>query len=89
MPSGKTPKRVSSPVEDKEDENEEEGNGAGTGEENEEEKEEEGGTGEEMVLKADNENFSTHDDYFEFDGYGNLRSYANINDALEMYEDVL
>ena len=49
-PSGKTPKRVSSPVEDKEDENEEEGNGAGTGEENEEENEEEGngaGTGEE------------------------------------------
>ena len=43
----------------------------------------------EILMKADNENFSTHDDYFEFDGYGNLRSYANINDALEMYEDVL
>ena len=43
----------------------------------------------EILMRADNENFSTHDDYFEFDGYGNLRSYANINDALEMYEDVL
>lgn len=42
----------------------------------------------EILMRADNENFSTHDDYFEFDGYGNLRSYANINDALEMYEDV-
>lgn len=42
----------------------------------------------EILMRADNENFSTHDDYFEFDGYGNLRSYANINDVLEMYEDV-
>lgn len=38
----------------------------------------------EILMKADNENFSTHDDYFEFDGYGNLRSYANMNDILEM-----
>lgn len=43
----------------------------------------------EILMKADNENFSTHDDYFEFDGYGNLRSYANINNVLEMYEDVI
>ena len=42
----------------------------------------------EILMRAKG-GFSTHDDYFEFDGYGNLRSYADINDVLEMYEDVI
>ena len=42
----------------------------------------------EILMMAEGE-FSTHDDYFEFDGYGNLRSYADMNDVLEMYGDVM
>lgn len=42
----------------------------------------------EILMRAGG-NFNTYDDYFEFDGYGNLRSYADINDVLEMYEDVM
>ena len=34
-------------------------------------------------------NFNTHDDYFGFDDSGNLQSYANINDVLEMYKYVM
>ena len=42
----------------------------------------------EILMRAEG-NFSTHDDYFTFDDSGDLRSYANINDVLKMYEDLI
>ena len=41
----------------------------------------------EILMRVEG-NFNTHDDYFGFDDSGNLKSYANINDVLEMYEDI-
>ena len=42
----------------------------------------------EILMRAEG-NFSTHDDYFTFDDSGDLISYANINDVLENYEDII
>lgn len=42
----------------------------------------------EILMRAEG-NFSTHDDYFEFDESGDLRSYVNINDVLEVYNGVI
>jgi len=42
----------------------------------------------EILMRAEG-NFSTHDDYFAFDDSGDLISYANINDVLENYEDII
>ena len=42
----------------------------------------------EILMRAEG-NFSTHDEYFRFNGTGDLISYATINDVLEMYKDVM
>ena len=42
----------------------------------------------EILMRAEG-NFSTHDDYFEFDESGDLRSYVNINDVLEVYNGII
>ena len=33
--------------------------------------------------------FSTHDDYFEFDESGDLRSYSTIDSVLEVYNGIV
>ena len=42
----------------------------------------------EILMRAEG-SFSTHDDYFEFNGTGDLISYATINDVLEVYNGVM
>lgn len=40
------------------------------------------------IIRMTRNNFDVSDKYFEFDGYGNLRSYDNIDEILEFYHDV-
>ena len=40
------------------------------------------------ILNKTKVGFNISDSYFEFDGLGNLRSYATIDEALEVYDDV-
>ena len=42
----------------------------------------------EILMRAEGD-FSTHDNYFKFNGTGDLISYATINDVLEMHKDVV
>ena len=42
----------------------------------------------ELLFRVETGRFSTNDDYFEFDGYGNLVSYDDIDVLLERYDDI-
>lgn len=40
------------------------------------------------IIRMTRRNFNLSDNYFEFDGYGNLKSYDEIDELLELYHDV-
>ena len=40
------------------------------------------------ILEKTKNNFNVTDSYFEFDGYGNIKSYSTIEEVLEMYDDI-
>lgn len=42
----------------------------------------------EILMRAEGY-FSTHDDYFEFDESGDLRSYSTIDSVLEVYNGIV
>ena len=42
----------------------------------------------EILMRAEGY-FSTHDDYFEFDESGDLRSYATVDNVLEVYNGIV
>ena len=42
----------------------------------------------EILMRAEG-NFNTHDDYFEFDESGDLRSYTTIDSVLEVYNGIV
>lgn len=44
-------------------------------------------TASQLLIMTKN-NFNIDDSYFEFDGYGNLKSYSTLDEVLEMYDDV-
>lgn len=42
----------------------------------------------EIIMMTKGDDFNLKDPYFEFDGYGNLVSYSNLEDLLDSYDDV-
>lgn len=42
----------------------------------------------EIIMMTKGDDFNLNDPYFEFDGYGNLVSYNNLEDLLDLYDDV-
>lgn len=42
----------------------------------------------EIIMMTKGDDFSLKDPYFEYDGYGNLVSYSNLEDLLDLYHDV-
>ena len=43
----------------------------------------------EIIMMTQGDDFNLNDPYFEFDGYGNLVSYSNLEDLLDLYDDML
>ena len=41
-----------------------------------------------QLVRMTKNNFDLNDGYFEFDGYGNLKSYEELEDVLDLYDDI-
>ena len=41
-----------------------------------------------QLVRMTKDNFDLNDEYFEFDGYGNLKSYEELEDVLDLYDDI-
>ena len=41
----------------------------------------------EIIMMTKGDDFNLNDPYFKFDGYGNLVSYSNLEDLLDLYDD--
>ena len=41
-----------------------------------------------QLVRMTKDNFNLNDGYFEFDGYGNLKSYEELEEVLDLYDDI-
>lgn len=41
-----------------------------------------------QLVRMTKDNFDMNDGYFEFDGYGNLKSYEELEEVLDLYDDI-